>query len=132
MPRTRVPLVRPARFAMGGGAASAFGNSGAPGVPSPNSERGRALAVQYADDERGRFTERLFPFPDFAALQPGGSTVPAAVNTQSIEVVSNRTDFVRLVAFRGVITFSDRSPTAFDLANLKLQLSINSEEDLMT
>jgi hypothetical protein len=131
MPRT--PLVAPPRFAQGGGAAPAFGGSGAPAVPTADSRRGRELAVQYADDERGRFTERVFAFPQFPALAPGGSTVALATSTQQIEIVSNRTSFVRLVAMRGVLQNTDALPlTGLELANLMLRLQINGEEDLTT
>lgn len=123
-----VPLVRPARFAQGGGAADAFGTSGAPGL----AHRGD-LAVEYSDDERGRFTERIFEFPQFAALAPGGSAVGAASDVQTIQVTSNRSSFVRLVALRGVLQFCDELPlTGLELANLQLRLQINGEEDLTT
>jgi hypothetical protein len=129
----RTPLVRPPRFAMGGGAASAFGNSGAPGVPSPTSRRAAALAIQYADDERGRFTERIFEFPQFNALAGGGAAIVAAQDTQQIEITSNRTDFVRLVALRGTLQATSTLPlTGLELAQLMLRLQINGEEDLTT
>jgi hypothetical protein len=132
--RSRVPLVRPPRFAQGGGAASAFGEtSGSPAVPTPSSRRGRELQIQYADDERGRFTERVFVFPQFAALVPGGSSVAGAQQQQTIQVMSNRTSFVRLVALRGILTNSTVVPlTGLELANLQLRLQINGEEDLTT
>jgi hypothetical protein len=129
----RIPLVRPPRFAMGGGAADAFGGSGAPGIPTPGSRRAAALAIQYADDERGRFTERMFEFPQFNALVAGGSGVSGATDSQIIEVVSNRTDFVRLVALRGTLQASTLLPlTGLELAQLMLRLQINGEEDLTT
>lgn len=124
---SRAPLVRMPRQAMGGGAASAFGNSGAPDLACPPNRRARDLAMQYADDERGRFTERMFEFPQFAQLTPGAS------DTQIIEVVSNRTDFVRFVALRGVLQNSTVLPlTGLELAQLMLRLQINGEEDLTT
>lgn len=127
------PLVRPPRFAQGGAAGDAFGGSGAPAVPSPDSPRGRMLAAQYADDERGRFTERVFAFPSFPALAPGGPSATGSQATSVIEIVSNRTSFVRLVALRGILQLSDQLPlTGLELANLMLQFSINGEEQLMT
>ena len=133
MDRSRVPLVRPPRFAQGGGAADAFALSGAPAVPVPSSRRGRELAIQYADDERGRFTERVFIFPQFAALVPGGSSVVGAQQAQTVQVMSNRTSFVRLVALRGILQNSSALPlTGLELAQLQLRLQINGEEDLTT
>lgn len=133
MARGRIPMVRPPRFASGGGAAAAFGMSGAPAVPVPNSRRGRILAQQYADDARGRFTERVFEFPPYDALVPGGSTVVGASQMQTVQVVSNRTSFVRLVALRGILKMSSTTPlTGLELANLMLRLQINGEEDLIT
>jgi hypothetical protein len=133
MDRTRTPLVRPARFAQGGGAADAFGISGAPSVPTPSSRRGRELQVQYADDERGRFTERVFVFPQFSALVPGGSTVSGAQQPQTVQIMSNRTSFVRLVALRGVLQNTNDLPlSGLELAQLLLRLQINGEEDLTT
>jgi hypothetical protein len=130
---SRNPLVRPPRFAMGGGAASAFGTSGAPAVPVPTSSRGRELAVQYADDERGRFTERVFVCPPFSPLAPGGPTVPAAVQMQTVKITSNRTSFGRLVAMRGVLFNSDTLPlSGLELAFLKIRVQINGEEDFST
>lgn len=131
-PPAQRPLVRPPRFAQGGGVASAFGSSGAPAVPVPGTRRGKMLAIQYADDERGRFTERIFPFPQFPALTPGGLTVATAQSSQQIEVTSNRTSFVRLVALRGILQASTEDLTGFELANLFLRLQINGEEDLTT
>lgn len=131
--RSRIPLVRPARFAGGGGVASAFGQSGAPAVPVPGSRRGQEIQIQYADDERGRFTERLFIFPQFAALQPGGPTALNSSDTQQVQITSNRTSFVRLVAMRGVLQFSSVLPlTGLEEASLLLRLQINGEEDLIT
>lgn len=130
----RTPLVRPPRFAQGGGAASAFGElSGSPAVPTPDSRRGRELQIQYADDERGRFTERVFIFPQFAGLVAGGSTVAGATQQQVIQVMSNRTSFVRLVALRGILANSTTTPlSGLELAALQLRLQINGEEDLTT
>lgn len=130
--RNRSPLVRPPRFAQGGGVASAFGNSGAPSVPVPGTRRGRMLGIQYADDERGRFTERIFEFPQFPALTAGGSTVATAQSSQTIQVTSNRTSFLRLVALRGILQLSSGDLTGFETANLMLRLQINGEEDLTT
>ena len=133
MARQRIPLVRPARFAQGGGSADSFGLSGAPAVPVPNSRRGRELAIQYADDERGRFTERVFIFPTFSPLAPGGPSVAAAMQSQTIQIMSNRTSFVRLVALRGILSFTNNLPlTGLELAQLLLRLQINGEEDLTT
>jgi hypothetical protein len=131
MPQNRIPLVRPSRFAMGGGAASAYGDSGAPGVPTPGSRRAASLAIQYADDERGRFTERIFEFPQFKPLV--GGNPPGNTDSQIIEVVSNRTDFVRLVALRGTLQNATVLPlSGLELAQLMLRLQINGEEDLTT
>jgi hypothetical protein len=130
----RTPLVRPPRFAQGGGAADAFdGMSGAPAVPTPNSRRGRELQIQYADDERGRFTERVFIFPQFADLNPGGAFVAGAQQAQTIQIMSNRTSFVRLVALRGILQNTSVLPVSgLELAQLQLRLQINGEEDLTT
>jgi hypothetical protein len=131
MPNNRIPLVRPSRFAMGGGAADAYGGSGAPGIPTPGSRRAASLAIQYADDERGRFTERIFEFPQFKPLVPGPA--PVSVDQQIVEVVSNRTDFVRLVALRGTLQNSSVLPlSGLELAQMMLRLQINGEEDLTT
>lgn len=129
----RIPMVRPPRFAQGGGAAEAFGMSGAPPAPRPSSRRGKLLAIQYADDERGRFTERVFTIPQFAALAPGGPTVPAATQQQTVQAVSNRTSFVRMVAVRGVLQFSNTLPlTGLELANLTIDIQLDGEENLFT
>jgi hypothetical protein len=131
----RSPMVRPPRQAQGGGASDAFGSSGTPGlvVPRPGSRRARLLAMQYADDERGRLTERIFVFPQFNALQPGGAPVPAASQQQTIMVTSNRSSFVRFVAVRGVVQNSSVLPlTGLEAATLSLRLQINGEEDLTT
>jgi hypothetical protein len=130
--RNRTPLVRPPRFAQGGGVASAFGGSGAPSVPVPGTRRGRELAIQYADDERGRFTERIFEFPQYPPLLAGGAVVAGATSAQTIQVTSNRTSFVRLVAIRGILQLSDSQLSGFETANLMLRLQINGEEDLTT
>jgi len=128
----RIPLVRPPRL-VGGSVASAFGDSGAPGLPQPGSLEATDLAISYANDERGRWTERVFEFPQFLALAPGGASVAAAVNTQSIQVTGNRTDFVRLVAARGVLQNSTVVPlSGLETANLLLRLQINGEEDFTT
>jgi|SRR5579862_1915647 len=133
MPQQRRSLVKPPRQQMGGGAAPAFGSSGAPLVPIPDTERARELAIEYADDERGRFTERVFKVPPFNALAPGGPSVPAAIQSQSVQAVSNRTSFVRLVAIRGVLQNSSVTPlTGLEAANLGLQVQINSQENLVT
>ena len=127
MGRSRMPLVRPPRFAGGGGASPSFGLSGAPDVPRPQSRRGKMLAIQVGDDERGRFTERVFTFPDFGAI-PG-----AGEDQEEVQIVSNRTSFVRLVAFRGVLANSSVTPlTGLEEAQLLLKLSINGEEDAIT
>jgi hypothetical protein len=125
-------MVAPPRFASGGGAAGAFGGSGAPALPVPDSARAMMLQKQYADDERGRFTERVFVMPPFPALTPGGSTVPGAVSTQSFQVTSNRTSFVRLVAARGVLINSSQALTGLEPGFLSLSLSINGEEEMTT
>jgi hypothetical protein len=126
-------LVRPSRFAGGGGASPAFGLSGAPDVPRPESRRGKMLAIQVGDDERGRFTERVFEFPDFEGLAPQGLGVATGTIQTTVPIVSNRTSFVRLVAFRGILSLSDVLPlTGLEEANLLLKLSINGEEDAIT
>lgn len=129
----RRPLVRPVPWSQGGGVAPAFGGSGAPAVPVPGSRRAKMLALQYADDERGRFTERVFVFPQYSALVPGGVSTVGAQQLQTIQVTSNRTSFVRLVACRGVLQRSTVTPlTGLELAQLTLRLQINGEEDLTT
>lgn len=133
MPGPRNPLVRPPQFAGGGGAADAFGGSGAPALPIPSSQRARDLIIQYADDERGRFTERVFEFPQFADLQPGGFSVAAANDFQQVQVSANRTSFVRLVAVRAVLQNSSVLPlNGLEQAKLMLRLQINGEEDFTT
>ena len=128
MGKSRMSLVRPPRFAGGGGASPAFGMSGAPDVPRPESRRGKMLAIQVGDDERGRFTERIFEFPDWPILNAGVTGIQ-----QTVKIVSNRTSFVRLVAFRGVLSNSTVTPlTGLEEANLLLKLSINGEEDAIT
>lgn len=112
--------------------AAAFGGSGAPAVPVPGSRRAALLALQYADDERGRFTERILKVPAFNALAPGGLSVAAANQQISVSIVSNRTSFVRLVAVRGVLKNSSSALTGLEEANLLLQVSINGEENLVT
>lgn len=132
MNRGYVPVVPPPRIAQGGGAARPFG-AGAPGIAPPGTSRAELLAQQVADNERGRFTERIFVFPQFAALTAGGPSVAGAQQTQQIQVTTNRSSFVRLVAARGVVQFSDTLPlTGLEAANLLLKLSINGEEDLTT
>lgn len=122
----RVPLVRPPVFASGTGDAP-FGQSGAPGMPQPGSPRARDLSQQLADDIRGRFTERVYRWPDFGAL---GTGVTA---TQSVQITGNRTSFVRLVALRGGLKNSNITPlTGLELGNLALRLQINGGEDLTT
>jgi hypothetical protein len=131
----RAALVRPPRFASGGGAALPNG-SGAPGLPAPGSKRAAMLARQYRDDARGRFTERDFVFTDSGVLAPAASSA----SPQSVQIVSNRTSFVRLVAIRGSITFAAAvgAPAVLlynqniDEANLRLRLQINGEEDMIT
>lgn len=135
----RVALVRPPRTAMGGGAALPFG-SGAPGLPAPGSRRERLLAKQWRDDARGRWTERNFVFPDAndgAGVAPGAQTNPGS----SIEVTSNHTSFVRLVAIKGTPYVAGASvgyttPANFSLNQaavfMRLRLQINGEEDLIT
>lgn len=128
-----VPTVRPPQFAQGGGSAPAFGGSGAPAVPVPGSRRARLLDIQYADDERGRFTERVFVFPAFSGLIAGGMSVPGAQASTQVQVMSSRSSFVRMVALRAVLTSTSVLPlTGLELAQLTLAFSINGEEDLTT
>jgi len=117
---------------MGGGAALPFG-SGAPGLPSPGTKRAAELARQWRDDARGRFTERLFVFPDSGLVAPNTQTE----NSQGVPIVSNRTSFVRLVAIKGSILSSISEganvyEAGVDEANMRLRLQINGEEDLVT
>jgi hypothetical protein len=121
-------LVRPPRQAGGGAASPSFGLSGAPDVPRPGSRRGKMLEIQVGDDERGRFTERVFEFDPFTPLAFGAVPIQ-----QTVQIVSNRTSFVRLVAMRGVLSNSSVTPlTGLEEANLLLSLSINGEEDAIT
>jgi hypothetical protein len=91
------------------------------------------LAMQYADDERGRLTERIFEFPQFPALAPGGPTAAGSSFSQSIRVTSNRGSFLRWVATRGVVQFSTVLPlTGLEAANLMLRVQVNGQEDLTT
>lgn len=130
--RSRVPMIQPPRQLSGGGAAPAFGTMAGP-APLANSRRGRLLALQYADDERGRFTERVFTIPQFSALAPGGPSVAAATQQQTVQMVSNRTSFVRLVAMRGVLQLSDTLPlNGLETANLTMDVQLDGEENLFT
>jgi hypothetical protein len=130
----RIPLVRPARFAGGGGDGPDFGQSGAPGMPQPGTQRARDLAVQYADDVRGRFTERMFEFTFPVGIVTGASA------QQQVQIVSNRTSFVRLVAITGGLVSQialgigavTDGAIKLMLAGLQLRLQINGEEDLTT
>jgi hypothetical protein len=125
----RIPMVRPPRQASGGGlGAPSYGNSGAPGQPAL--ERGQRARdetkLRYALG-RGRFFERVFVFPDFAALAAGGTPQ----DTQNIDVKSNGDSFVRLVAIRGAFD-TDANLTGKEGAELFLTLGIDGLEDLMT
>lgn len=128
----RSPLVAPPRLAQGGAAARPFG-VGAPSMGNAMSGAAEDVARQVADNQRGRFTERIYVFPQFAGLAPGGPSSATSVQSQTIEVTSNRCPFVRLVACRGILQASDTLPlTGLETANLLLSLSINGEEDLTT
>ncbi len=118
----RYPMVRPARAASGGVANAPMGNSGAPGIPT----RGASLDADMGNDGRGRFTERIFVFPPFAPVAPGGGE-----QSSQIEVTSNRTKKMRMVAMRGIIKVAT-DPTPFDTALLQLRLQINGVEDFTT
>jgi hypothetical protein len=91
------------------------------------------LAMQYADDERGRLTERIFKFPQFPVLLPGGPSASGSSATSTVQVQSVRSSFCRMVAIRGILQLSDTKPlTGLETANLQLRLQINGEEDLTT
>lgn len=123
----RVPLVKPPRTSQGGGAARPFG-AGSPGLPRPGTRRARDLARQWNDDARGRFTERLFTFADSVVVAPGTTTDPGS----TIDVVSNRGDFLRMVALRGSIVATSGAQVSTDLTNIRLSLTINGEEFFAT
>ena len=126
-------LVAPARTTGGGGAARPWGN-GAPGMPMPGTPRARDLARQIRDDNRGRFTERIFTMEDSGFVAPGTES-PAS---PGIKVTSNRSSFVRLVACRGVLNDAINAAGArvpiipADAANLRVSLQINGSEFAMT
>lgn len=125
--RGPVPLVRPPQWAQGSGQPP-YGTSGAPGNPQPGTQRARDLLTQISDDARGRFTERVFRFPDFGNIATGNSS-PAV----QIQVTSNRTSFLRLVAMRGGLKNAQTTPlTGLELGGLTLRLQINGSEDLTT
>jgi hypothetical protein len=92
-----------------------------PEVPRPRTTRGRWLARQRADDARGRFSERVmqFNFPPVNAKQSVRLVQP---------VTSQGARFVRCLAIRGT-TSSNRAPTPFDQAFLRLRLQINGDND---
>ncbi len=119
----RNPMMRPPRAASGGDANAPYGNSGTPGVPT-RAARGVDLGD---DDGRGRFTERVFVFPAFQPVAPGGTE-----QSSQIEVTANRGNAMRLVAFRGIIQLTSSSPNPYDAALTKLKLSINGTEDFTT
>jgi hypothetical protein len=127
--RRRIPMVRPPRQAAGGGvgAPSFANNSGAPGQPSrEDGKRARdETRLRYAL-ARVRFFERLFVFPQFAAL-----SAATPQDSQSIDIKSNGDSFVRLVAMRGCMT-SNAPLTGQELAQLFLTLSIDGLEDFTT
>jgi len=98
-----------------------------PAVPRRNSVRGRWLASQRIDRSRGQFFERtlVWPFPSIA----DGDT---AATEQPLTVTSLGGRFQRLVAMRGALTFSDTFPlTGRELANLRLRVQLNGEDDLI-
>ena len=101
-------------------------------MPVPGSRRAALLALQYADDERGRFTERILKVEPFTPLDPGGAPVSTATQQRVNVVTSNRTSFVRVVAVRGVLKLSDSPLTGLEEANLLLQVQLNGEELLVT
>ena len=130
-PTRYAPMVPSPRLANGGGAARPMG-AGGPGIAPPGSSRAELLAQQVADNERGRFTERVFAFPQFDPLAPGGIGISGTSQSQQIQVTTNRSSFVRLVACRGILQFSDSDLNGLEAANLLFKLSINGEEELTT
>lgn len=84
------------------------------------------MVQPYDDDMRNVLHERVFEFPPFAALPPG-TTSP--VNT--LPIVAETDDFMRLVALRGGLRLSDTLPlTGLELASLELDVSILGQEHL--
>lgn len=131
--RGGIPFVPPPRMQQGGGRAAPFGPN-APGLAGvdPNSQAGR-IARLAAENDRGRFTERIFVFPQFDPLEAGGPTNAASVQSKTINITTNRSPILRLVAFRGILQFSDTLPlNGLETANLLVSLSINGEEELTT
>lgn len=124
----RIPMVRTPLHASGG-VGDPFGNSGAPNLPPlEGGKRARDEAIERYALARGRFSERLFVFPQFQTL-----FTPAKLSdTQQIDVKSNGDSFVRLVAMRGVINVIGALPNGNEAANTFLQLGIDGLEDLMT
>lgn len=128
----RSPLVAPPRLSQGGGAARPFGG-GAPGIADARSAAASDIALDAAENERGRFTERVFVFPQFPALAPGGAVVAGAQSSQQVLVTTNRSNLLRLVACRGILSTSDTLPlTGLETAQLQLSLAINGLEELTT
>lgn len=125
--RGGVPLVRPPPWAGGTGPAP-LGQSGAPGMPQPGTQRAADLSQQLADAMHGRFTERVYRFPDFGVIASTATAPP-----QQIQITGTRSNFVRLVALRGGLANAQTTPlTGLELGGLALRLSINGTEDLTT
>lgn len=98
-----------------------------PAVPRRNSVRGAWLASQRIDQARGLFFERTLVLP-FAAIADGDT----ASTVQPLTVTSLGGRFQRMVAMRGALTFSDTFPlTGLELANLRLRVQLNGEDDLI-
>lgn len=131
MPRERrpqVPAVRPPREASGGGEGPDYGTSGAPGQPPlGRGKRARDEIRERAAMARGRFSERIFRFPDFLPILPQTTS-----DDNPIEAKSNGDSFLRFVAMRGGLKATTAALNGLELANMRLQLSIDGLEDLCT
>lgn len=124
------PLVPPPRMQQGGGAARPFG-TGAPGLSgvAPGS-RDAMIARLAAENDRGLFTERVFTFGQWDPLAPGGPTSATSTQSKTLNITTNRSSILRLVAFRGILQFADAELTGFETPNLLVSLAINGQEEL--
>jgi hypothetical protein len=94
-----------------------------PRVPRPWSRRGQDVASQRIDDAAGRFNER-FLVMDFPA------TPPAQTLQQAIMSLGG--PFVRILGIRGTLLESTVTPLGVELANLRIRVQLNGENDLIT
>jgi hypothetical protein len=117
---------------------------GAPNVPyqrgprpwpqdSGSPERAALEREQREESARGRWIERLFRFqqPEIGPVSPAGGPTPTV--SRQVQVTSSRSNFARIVAMRGGIKAVSPGPLSpLDLANIRVRLQINGDEDLIT